>query len=177
MFDFFTALDTRLQSGIITGAFTVIAVIIGSMIIPQSIAYRKEKISRNSLMRMIFEDVSERKNQLDRSLASISVAIERAKLDKNYHPVVVHSSGEDYLDLKVEKWLIPTEYAQRVIKFYSNSKGLVDLVGFTKEDVYKSLSRERQINVLLALEDRMKQGSKQGQALASLIEANGWLKK
>lgn len=166
-------LDPRIIPAIIAAlvAFSI------NLIIPLYREWRKESTSRKNLMRMIYEDVNERTTQLNNTIPGLSKAIEIAKKDDTYLPVIIYTSGEEIFSLKDEKWLIPREYSQSIVKFYSQAKGLVDLVSFLSVSNFEALPRHRKIAVLETVVNRMKEGTITGTSLMSIIIANGWVKK
>ena len=169
--------DPRTLAAVITASVAFSVAIFSSLIVPIWINRRKEKKSQRNLMRMIYEDISERTLQLESSIPGLSLALIKAESDSKYTPVILHTSGEDYLSLKDEKWLIPSEYSQDIVKFYSHAKGLIDLTNFPNKKAFHSLSRQRQIAVFKKIEERMVEGSIIGSSLSSRIKANGWLKR
>lgn len=150
----------------------LLGVIVGSLLIPVVRDHFKVRTSRRNLVRMMYEDAINRANILDMSIKSIAEIITATKADKCFVPVIINTKGEDFLDLQKEKWMIPPELTQPVLKFYNLTKGLDDFAGFIDGDKFSNLEGERRIRVLEGMESRMKNASTAGQVLISLIEAD-----
>tara|TARA_R110002124_G_scaffold179557_1_gene347192 strand:- start:2108 stop:2647 length:540 start_codon:yes stop_codon:yes gene_type:complete len=150
----------------------LLVVIIGSMIIPMVKAYIQDKKARKNLVRMMYEDVIDRNDRLDKSISSISGIVNKTISDSNFIPIIIDAKGEDYLDLKAEKWMIPNNLTQPVLKFYNLTKGLEDFAKFIDGDKFSKLESSRRVAILKGMEERMKRANKAGQVLSSLIEAD-----
>ncbi|WP_392411332.1 hypothetical protein AABD71_17745 (plasmid) [Edwardsiella piscicida] len=128
--------------------------------------------TKKNLIKILIVDVQARNKKIHDFLMPFQLSINKAKHDAEYIPWVSYQEGlEDHIDWKNEKWLMPKSLVGDIVDFYSDTKAVIGFVNSVNSKKYKELSRDRQIAMLCALMDDLKELNQKGTRLLSLLQA------